>query len=81
MKRKFNKTPTSDQNFGPILEDMDSKLDLILEGYNFLVKGLDGVIQRLDIFEKKFGNLELQLDNKLNRTEFIQWIGKLRPAI
>ena len=58
-KKKINKKQLSppERHFGMILEDIDSKLDLVVEGHH----GLD---KKIDIVDKKVGDLHREMDYK-----------------
>ena len=59
VKKKINKKELSpsERRFGVILEDIDSKLDLVVEGH----KGLD---KKIDIVDKKVNDLHEEMNYK-----------------
>ncbi len=58
-KKKIKKTdlPATEKRFGVVLENIDSKLDLVVEGVGTLDKKIDGV-------DKKVDNLKTEMDYK-----------------
>jgi len=82
-KRKINKKElsTSERHFGVVLEDIDSKLDLVVEGVETVDKKIDKVDSKVDNlreemdykFEIVFDELRLirnELKEKVGRDEF-----------
>ena len=59
VKKKINKKhlSSSERHSGVVLEDIDSKLDLVIEGH----QGLD---KKIDIVDKKVDSLHEEMDYK-----------------
>jgi len=58
MKTK-KQPPISQRHFEVVLEDIDSKMDVVLEGHHVLDKKVDQV-------DKKVDNLKLEMDYKFD---------------
>ena len=83
-KKKINKKqlPVSERHFGVVLENIDSKLDLVVEGHRVLDKKIDKVDEKLEDFRNEvnykfdvvFDELHLirnELKEKVGRDEFV----------
>ena len=53
LTRKTVDRPLSERHFGVILEDIDSKLDLVVEGQGALDVKIDKVDEKLEDFKKE----------------------------
>jgi len=53
VKKKKTNSSKKERNFGVILEDIDSKLDLVVEGHGALDKKIDAVANNLDDFKNE----------------------------
>ena len=82
MKKKIKNSSPAEQKFGVILEDINSKFDLVLEGNQVLDKKIDDfrldVDKRFNEVDYKFGVVfdELRiirnkLKEKVGRDEFV----------
>ena len=83
-KKKINEKqlPVSGRRFGVVLENIDSKLDLVVEGHRVLDKKIDKVDEKLEDFRNEvnykfdvvFDELHLirnELKEKVGRDEFV----------
>ncbi len=79
--KKIKNSPGEARQFGVILENIDSKLDLVVEGHQVLDKKIDNVDGKLDDFRNEvnykfevvFDELNLirnELKEKVGRDEF-----------
>lgn len=83
LKNKTKKEPTqTERHFGVVLENIDSKLDLVVEGHQVLDKKIDKIDEKVENlkeemshkFEIVFDELHLirnELKEKVGRDEFI----------
>lgn len=82
VKKKINNSNKKADYFGVLLENMDSKIDTVLEGHSVLDKKIDNLgkdmnkrFNEVDYkFEITFGELRLirnELKEKIGRDEFI----------
>ncbi len=66
-RKKICKTPrfvdARDRYFGVLLEDINGKLSLLLEGYRGLDARLEKLEERIGILEERIDRLEARLDN------------------
>ena len=79
-KKKINKKElsTSERHFGVILEDIDSKLDLVVEGNQGLDKKIDKVDEKLEDFRDEVNyKFEIVFDElRLIRNELKEKVGR-----
>ncbi|MEK7147196.1 MAG: hypothetical protein AAB772_02995 [Patescibacteria group bacterium] len=59
QKKIKKELSSAERGFGVILEDIDSKLDLVVEGHQVLDKKIDGVDAKVD-------NLQKEIDYKFD---------------
>lgn len=82
IKKEGNNSSTSERRFGVVLENIDSKLDLVVEGQQALDGKIDKVDKKVDDlrgemnykFEIVFDELRLirnELKEKVGRDEFL----------
>jgi len=82
MKKKIKKSVAPEGKFGVVLESIDSKLDLVVEGHRTLDKKIDKVDKKVDDlrgemnykFDSVFDELHLirnELKEKIGRDEFL----------
>jgi len=82
IKINEKESPVSERHFGVILEDIDSKLDLVAEGHQALDKKIEDFKNEVGVrfneidykFELVFDELHLirnELKEKVSRDEFI----------
>lgn len=74
VKKKTNKKSPllSEGHSGVLLEDLDSKMDLVLEGYQVLNKKVDDLVDGQEVLNKKFGYLDKKvgsLDEKMENLD------------
>jgi len=84
-KNKINKnqSPVSERQFGVVLEDIDSKLDLVLEGHQVLDKKIEDFRKKVDerfnevdykfevVFEK-FDEIDVQFSDVKDELHIIR---------
>ena len=64
-KQKSRNTPltSSERRFGVLLEDMNGKIDLVLEGHSVLDHKIINLDHKIDNVDGKIGNLDHKIDN------------------
>ena len=67
IKKKINKKqlPSPERHFGVVLEDIDSKLDLLVEGY----QGLNNKVEELDVKVDRLNSKVEELDIKVDAVD------------
>ena len=79
-KKKINKKElsASERHFGVVLEDIDSKLDLVVEGNQGLDKKIDKVDEKLEDFRDEVNyKFEIVFDElRLIRNELKEKVGR-----
>ncbi|MEK7146815.1 MAG: hypothetical protein AAB772_01005 [Patescibacteria group bacterium] len=82
QKKIKKELSSAERGFGVILEDIDSKLDLVVEGHQVLDKKIDGVDAKVDNLQKemnykfdvvfeKFGEIDQRFEQVDQRFEQI----------
>jgi chromosome segregation ATPase len=75
-EKKIYKIPRSadarDRYFGVLLEDINGKLSLLLEGYRGLDTRIGKLEERIEILEEKIDRLEVRLDNIEERLDNLE---------
>lgn len=80
QKQKVNKKPkTTKSQFGVILEDINSKINLIVEGHQLLDGRLEKNEGKFDRFEEKFDGFEI--DTKNNFKTALEYLMRIDEEI
>lgn len=64
IKKKNDKKETSSlkRQFGVVLEDINSKIDLVVEGHQGLNQKIDVLDEKVDVLDKKVEGLDRKID-------------------
>ena len=74
-KSKNKNTDQSSRQFGVILEDIDGKLDTLLEGQQGLTVRVDGLEEKFDGLDGKFG--EFQEETRSNFRSVFDYLSRI----
>ncbi len=70
-QKKTNKKPVqAEHHFGVILENIDSKLDLLVEGHQGLDKRIEKLDEKVDGIDEKLEDFRKEVSKRFNEVDY-----------